>query len=102
MLRRLHLDRIKPAAKARGCHSYPYASVVRRLSAGTWKLHGKRPRRVARKAGNSSVVGPNHAEANMTIASGIAIKVADEVWIAAALLHREHSDEPDFAIEEIM
>jgi hypothetical protein len=38
----------------------------------------------------------------MTIASGIEIKVADEVWIATALLHREHSNGFDFAIEEIM
>lgn len=37
-----------------------------------------------------------------TIASGILIKVADEVWIATALLHREHPDQEDFAIEEIM
>ncbi len=41
-------------------------------------------------------------EANLTIASGIQIKVADEVWIAAALLHREHPDQADFAIEEIV
>ena len=38
----------------------------------------------------------------MTIASGIEIKVADEVWIATALLHREHPRKSDFAIEEIM
>jgi hypothetical protein len=38
----------------------------------------------------------------MTIASGMEIKVADEVWIATALLHREHPDEADFAIEDIM
>ena len=38
----------------------------------------------------------------MTVASGIGIKVADEVWIATALLHREHPDAADFAIEEIM
>ena len=38
----------------------------------------------------------------MTITSGIRIKVADEVWIATALLHREHPDRSDFAIEEIM
>jgi hypothetical protein len=38
----------------------------------------------------------------MKIASGIQIKVADEVWIATALLHREHPDRADFAIEEIM
>ncbi|MDP9379453.1 MAG: hypothetical protein M3Q29_04755 [Chloroflexota bacterium] len=30
------------------------------------------------------------------------IKVADEVWIAAALLHREHPDRPDFSIAEIV
>ncbi|MGC2325962.1 MAG: hypothetical protein WA604_04550 [Candidatus Sulfotelmatobacter sp.] len=38
----------------------------------------------------------------MTIASGIQIKVADEVWIATALLHREQPDRADFTIEEIM
>lgn len=38
----------------------------------------------------------------MTFASGIEIKVADEVWIATALLHREHSNKSDFAMEEIM
>jgi hypothetical protein len=38
----------------------------------------------------------------MTIASGIVIKVADEVWIATALLHRDHSGRADFTIEEIM
>jgi hypothetical protein len=30
------------------------------------------------------------------------VKVADEVWIAAALLHREHPTEQDFAIEQIV
>ena len=30
------------------------------------------------------------------------VKVADEVWIAAALLHREHPDQVDFAVEEIV
>ena len=30
------------------------------------------------------------------------LKVADEVWIAAALLHREHPDRSDFATEEIV
>ena len=30
------------------------------------------------------------------------IKVADEVWVATALLHREHPRQTDFAIEEIM
>jgi hypothetical protein len=30
------------------------------------------------------------------------LRVADEVWIAVALLHREHPDLPDFSIEEIM
>jgi len=30
------------------------------------------------------------------------IRVADEVWIAAALLHREYPDRPDFAVQEIV
>jgi hypothetical protein len=38
----------------------------------------------------------------MAIASSVHIKVADEVWIAAALLHREHPDRVDFEIEEIL
>ena len=41
-------------------------------------------------------------EADMAIASGIQIKVADEVWIATALLHREHPDRVDFEIADIM
>jgi hypothetical protein len=38
----------------------------------------------------------------MTVVSGIQLKVADEVWIATALLHREHPAQPDFTIEEIV
>ena len=30
------------------------------------------------------------------------VKVADEVWIATALLHREHPEAPDFLIDEIV
>jgi hypothetical protein len=30
------------------------------------------------------------------------ILVADEVWLAAALLHREHPDRSDFAVAEIL
>jgi hypothetical protein len=33
---------------------------------------------------------------------GFDIKVADEVWIAAALLHRKYSDREDFTIDEIV
>ncbi len=29
------------------------------------------------------------------------VKVADEVWIATALLHREHPERPDFTVKEI-
>lgn len=36
------------------------------------------------------------------VASSARIKVADEVWIVTALLHREHPERKDFAIEEIM
>ncbi|GAC1428054.1 MAG: hypothetical protein NVS1B11_07110 [Terriglobales bacterium] len=32
----------------------------------------------------------------------IRTKVADEVWLVVALLHREHPKQPDFTIEEIM
>jgi len=31
-----------------------------------------------------------------------AVKVADEVWIATALLHREHPDRSDFTVKEII
>lgn len=34
--------------------------------------------------------------------SARAIRVADEVWIATALLHREHPQQSDFSIEEIV
>jgi hypothetical protein len=30
------------------------------------------------------------------------LKVADEVWIATALLHREHPESPDFTVDEIV
>jgi hypothetical protein len=35
-------------------------------------------------------------------AEAIRAKVADEAWIAVALLHREHAGRSDFTIEEIM
>jgi hypothetical protein len=38
----------------------------------------------------------------MPVASPTEIKVADEVWIAAALLHREFPGRTDFAIDEIV
>lgn len=38
----------------------------------------------------------------MAIALRSELKVADEVWIATALLHREHPDLADFSIEEIV
>ena len=38
----------------------------------------------------------------MPAPSTVELKVADEVWIAAALLHREHPGQPDFAVEEIV
>jgi hypothetical protein len=31
-----------------------------------------------------------------------ALKVADEVWLATALLHREHPDRADFTVAEIV
>lgn len=38
----------------------------------------------------------------ITVASQEAIKVADEVWIATALLHRSHPDRKDFTTGEIL
>lgn len=38
----------------------------------------------------------------MKTASNTRLKIADEVWIATALLHREHPDQPDFSVEEIV
>jgi len=37
-----------------------------------------------------------------TTLSAQAIRVADEVWIAAALLHRENPDRLDFSVDEIV
>ena len=37
-----------------------------------------------------------------TIATQPAIRVADEVWIAMAMLHQRHPERPDFPVEEIM
>ena len=36
------------------------------------------------------------------MASGHDVRVADEVWIAAASLHRSRPDSPDFTIAEVM
>jgi len=38
----------------------------------------------------------------MSVVTKIHPKVADEVWIAAALLHREHPERADFTIDEIV
>ena len=38
----------------------------------------------------------------MAITSGIQIKVADEVWLATAMLHQRHSERADFSVAEIM
>src|SRR5438105_9511483 len=38
----------------------------------------------------------------MTTTAKAQLKVADEVWIATALLHREHPEAADFSIEEIV
>jgi hypothetical protein len=38
----------------------------------------------------------------MAVASKVHTKVADEVWIVTALLHRSHPKRQDFTIEEIM
>jgi len=38
----------------------------------------------------------------MTTVATVDLKVADEVWLATALLHREYPKRADFEIEEIM
>jgi len=38
----------------------------------------------------------------MSVATKSLLKVADEVWIAVALLHREEPSQPDFGVEEIV
>jgi hypothetical protein len=38
----------------------------------------------------------------MALATELQLKVADQVWIATALLHREYPDRADFLIEEIL
>jgi hypothetical protein len=38
----------------------------------------------------------------MSSLSEMIVKVADEVWIAAALLHREHPECPDFTVKQIV
>ena len=38
----------------------------------------------------------------MVLASKTNIKIADEVWIITALLHREQAQESDFTVEEIV
>jgi len=50
---------------------------------------------------NSLVLSNNDITMKPLIAK-TAIKVADEVWIAVALLHREHPERGDFTVEEIV
>ena len=38
----------------------------------------------------------------MKAATAIGVKVADEVWIVVAIMHRERPEAEDFSIEEIM
>jgi hypothetical protein len=44
----------------------------------------------------------NTAITHRDVPHKISLKVADEVWIAAALLHREHADRNDFTVQEII
>jgi len=44
----------------------------------------------------------NKSSAAVRVSIEAEVKVADEVWIATALLHREHSEAADFSIEEIV
>ena len=44
----------------------------------------------------------NSTLAHPEVPRKIILKVADEVWIATALLHREHADRKDFTVQEII
>jgi hypothetical protein len=46
-------------------------------------------------------VTASHTAEHRATTTEIRTKVADEVWIATALSHREHPDREDFTIEEI-
>lgn len=39
---------------------------------------------------------------NTVVSEKALVKVADEVWVATAILHREHPERTDFAVEEIV
>ena len=38
----------------------------------------------------------------MTVSAAISVRVSDEVWICAALLHTEQPERPDFRVSEII
>ena len=42
------------------------------------------------------------SDQNMTVSVKARLKIADEVWIIAALLHRDHPERSDFSTEEIV
>ena len=49
-----------------------------------------------------SFEGAKVMKSSVSVSNAARVKVADEVWIATALLHREHPDRSDFSIEEIV
>ena len=46
--------------------------------------------------------GSKGMQSSVSVSNATKVKVADEVWIATALLHREHADQNDFSIDEIV
>jgi len=40
--------------------------------------------------------------ADQSVTRDAAVKIADQVWVVVALLHREHPDRDDFGIDEIL
>ena len=57
---------------------------------------------ISRILGNYEYTSPRRKADLMSLAIKSQLKVADEVWIAMALLHREHPAASDFSIEEIV
>ncbi|MGH9509681.1 MAG: hypothetical protein ACRD2M_07080, partial [Terriglobales bacterium] len=59
------------------------------------------PRIAGNGAQAAKAEGSPHGRASGTDAK-TTVKVADEIWVAAALLHQEHPECPDFSVAEIV
>src|ERR1035441_2021789 len=81
-------------------------SIIARRTAG---VRLGRPRRRAPRLApltftefTSKYVNMNSTLVHRDTPGKIILKVADEVWIATASLHREHAERKDFTVQEII